>query len=121
MGGFGFAQPLQRRLPMVGMQPAAPAQPASLAPDPGSLGDTMGHIRSGLQRLGIGGAPTPGMTPGLPMITAPAMPSTPGVEDPSGAISGAVSHLANGFGGAPDALADAGPGIGDFLAAFFGG
>lgn len=119
--GFGFAQPIQRRLPMIGMQPPAPAQTASLAPDLGSLGDTMGHIRSGLQRLGIGGAPTPSMAPGLPTITAPAMPSTPGIEDPSGAISGAVNHLANGFGGAPDALADAGPGIGDFLAAFFGG
>lgn len=121
MGGFGFAQPLQRRLPMIGMQPAAPAQNASPAPDPGSLGDTMGHIRSGLQRLGIGGAPTPSMTPTLPTITAPPMPSAPGIEDPSGAISGAVNNVASGMGVAPDAMADAGPGIGDFLAAFFGG
>lgn len=125
---FGFAQPIQRRLPIMGApQQAMPAASTATAPQaaPPPSGISLDQIKSGLQRIGLG-SPVPSTVGPIPSIAAPAMPSGGGIEDPSAAISSGVNSAVSGMNSgaasaAGDALADSGAGIGDFLAAFFGG
>lgn len=122
---FGFAPPVQHR-PFMQMQPMqAPANPA---PDGGNLA---GDIKTGLQKLGLMKPPMPGA--GLPSAGGP---SPIDIGDPAGAMgmtpATSVAHSMGSLApqldlggaaadGASSGLADAASGIGDFLAALFGG
>lgn len=95
MGGFGFAPPIQHRLPVMGVQPMQPVAPRPMASQGGSItGDIaavkkgFSTVKSGLNSLGIG-APPP-----TPYISSPMIPTGPDIGDASGAISDAVNNVA---------------------------
>lgn len=134
--GFGFASPIQPRLGLVMRPTAAPApKPMTDTPNPApgaNSGLSMGDVRAGLQKLGIGvpGAPPVG-APGSGPIATPSLPTLPPIGDAS-SISAAGSDAAKGiadaggYGVGGDAAAGAGDAaaggdaIGDVLSSVLG-
>lgn len=125
-GGFGFAAPLTYLQPPSAQAMDDPAVAASAANAQKTGGSLSGDINAGkslLHSMGLGNPPA------TQYINSPMLPSTPGIEDMSGAVGDAASNVAAAGPGAfagdagaselGDAAASSAPDIASMLAELF--
>lgn len=125
--GFGFAPPIQHRLPMgVGLQdsgqPLTGGQQVAQGPAGGSISKGVSDVKTALQQLNILPTPKPGADlPQLPSAT-PSAPAPPPVSD-ADAIANAMGSGDAGAAAGGEAAAAAGGDlastIGDIISALF--
>lgn len=92
---FGFASPLQSRLMGRGPGLTMPTAQSMDVGDPNTPQQTLAQAKNAWGNLNnlIGGQPS-GSTSALPPISAPPMPSGPGISDISGGIANGVNNVA---------------------------